>query len=75
MEIARYSSNFSNYANRFSMPGHDSSLFYSFDLGPVHFISISSEVYYFLQYGAKLVVNQYEWLKLDLEKANLPENR
>ncbi|KOB79410.1 Purple acid phosphatase [Operophtera brumata] len=67
--------NFSNYASRFSMPGHDSSLFYSFNLGPVHFVSISTEVYYFLQYGAKLIANQYEWLENDLATANLPENR
>ncbi|KAH9644719.1 hypothetical protein HF086_003824, partial [Spodoptera exigua] len=67
--------NFSNYAARFKMPGRDSSLFYSFDLGPVHFVSISTEVYYFTRYGLKLIVNQYNWLKEDLAKANLPENR
>ncbi|KAJ8719863.1 hypothetical protein PYW08_012038 [Mythimna loreyi] len=67
--------NFSNYAARFSMPGREGSLYYSFDLGPVHFVSISTEVYYFTQYGLKLIVNQYEWLKEDLAKANLPENR
>lgn len=57
------------------MPGPDSSLFYSFDLGPVHFVSISTEVYYYLNYGIKLISAQYDWLKEDLEKANLPENR
>ncbi|XP_026730139.1 acid phosphatase type 7 isoform X2 [Trichoplusia ni] len=67
--------NFSNYANRFRMPGRDSSLYYSFDLGPIHFVSISTEVYYFTQYGLKLIVSQYEWLKKDLAKANLPQNR
>ncbi|XP_030028562.2 acid phosphatase type 7 isoform X2 [Manduca sexta] len=67
--------NFSNYASRFSMPGRDSSLYYSFDLGPVHFVSISTEVYYFTKYGLKLIFNQYEWLKKDLAKASLPENR
>lgn len=67
--------NFSNYANRFSMPGRDSSLFYSFDVGPVHFVSISTEVYYFTEYGLKLILNQYDWLNADLAKANQPENR
>ncbi|CAB3223364.1 unnamed protein product [Arctia plantaginis] len=67
--------NFSNYANRFTMPGRDSSLYYSFDLGNVHFVSVSTEVYYFLQYGLKLITNQYEWLEKDLARANLPENR
>ncbi|KAJ8719862.1 hypothetical protein PYW08_012037 [Mythimna loreyi] len=67
--------NFSNYAARFSMPGRDASLYYSFDLGPVHFVSISTEVYYYINYGIKLISNQYDWLREDLEKANLPENR
>ena len=67
--------NFSNYANRFNMPGRDSSLFYSFDIGPIHFISISTEVYYFTQYGLKLITNQYDWLKKDLKEANKEENR
>ncbi|XP_039756844.1 acid phosphatase type 7 isoform X1 [Pararge aegeria] len=67
--------NFSNYRNRFSMPGSHGSLFYSFDLGPVHFVSLSTEVYYFLQYGLKMLVNQYEWLRRDLAAANTPENR
>lgn len=48
---------------------------YSFDLGPVHFISVSTEVYYFMNYGIKPLVFQYEWLEKDLIKANLPENR
>lgn len=67
--------NFSNYANRFTMPGEHSSLFYSFDLGPIHFISISTEVYYFTEYGIKLIPAQYQWLKDDLAKATSKENR
>ena len=31
--------NFSNYKARFNMPRDDGKMFYSFDLGPVHFIS------------------------------------
>lgn len=68
-------SNFSNYRNRFSMPGNTEGLMYSFNLGPIHFISISTEFYYFLNYGIKQLVLQYEWLEADLIEANKPENR
>lgn len=68
-------SNFSNYRARFSMPGGKENLMYSFNLGPIHFIGFSTETYYFLNYGLKLLVNQYEWLENDLKEANKPENR
>ncbi|XP_020804888.1 acid phosphatase type 7 isoform X3 [Drosophila serrata] len=67
--------NFSNYRARFNMPGDTDSLWYSFNLGPVHFVSFSTEVYYFLSYGVKLLTKQFEWLERDLAEANLPENR
>ncbi|XP_049700211.2 acid phosphatase type 7 [Helicoverpa armigera] len=67
--------NFSNYAARFSMPGRDSSLFYSFDVDPVHFISISTEVYHSRELNEELISSQYDWVKNDLQRANLPENR
>lgn len=57
------------------MPGGTEQLMYSINIGPVHLISISTEVYYFLNYGIKPLVFQYEWLENDLIKANLPENR
>lgn len=57
------------------MPGNSDSLYYSFNMGPVHFISISTELYYFLNYGLKQLSNQYEWLVNDLREANKPENR
>lgn len=57
------------------MPGGVDSPMYSINIGPLHVISISTEVYYFLNYGIKPLVLQYEWLENDLIKANLPENR
>lgn len=57
------------------MPGEWENLFYSFDLGPVHFIAFSTEVYHFVDYGYEPIIHQYEWLNNDLMKANIPENR
>lgn len=60
---------------RFNMPGDSEGLWYSFNMGPVHFIGITTEVYYFMNYGLKQLVKQYEWLEKDLTEANKPENR
>uniref|UniRef100_A0A8C8W7M1 Purple acid phosphatase n=1 Tax=Peromyscus maniculatus bairdii TaxID=230844 RepID=A0A8C8W7M1_PERMB len=62
--------NFSNYKARFSMPGDNEGLWYSWDLGPAHIISFSTEVYFFLHYGRHLVERQFRWLENDLQKAN-----
>lgn len=77
-----YHNNFSQYYNRFNMPnkdgvsfGGDNNHFYSFNVGPVHFISFSTEFYYFIVYGFEQVARQYEWLAQDLANANKPENR
>ena len=52
-----YHYNFSNYKARFNMPGdEDNRMFFSFDIGPVHFASISTEYYYFLNYGMQQVI-------------------
>lgn len=67
--------NFSHYVNRFSMPRSKDNMMYSFNLGPAHFIGISTEVYYFLNYGIKPLVFQYQWLENDLQEATKPENR
>ncbi|KAJ0062729.1 hypothetical protein NL108_004365, partial [Boleophthalmus pectinirostris] len=67
--------NFSNYRNRFSMPGQTESLWYSWNLGSAHIISLSTEVYFYLNYGQELIFRQLEWLKKDLEEANRPKNR
>ena len=57
------------------MPGDGDSLYYSFNMGPVHFIAISTEVYYFMNYGLKTLINQYQWIEKDLIEATKPENR
>lgn len=67
--------NFSHYRYRFNMPGGTENLFYQFKLGPVQFISINTEAYYFVEYGVKLAIKQYMWLADVLKEANKPENR
>lgn len=70
--------NFSNYVNRFSMvekSGKINNHFYSFDIGPAHIIALSTEFYYFVQYGWRQIVEQYLWLEKDLKEASKPENR
>ncbi|CAL4149645.1 unnamed protein product, partial [Meganyctiphanes norvegica] len=69
--------NFSNYRARFSMPNYESmeSLFYSWNMGPVHFIAVHTDAYYFLNFGTKLLHNLYEWLINDLEEATKPSMR
>ncbi|KAF6030059.1 ACP7 [Bugula neritina] len=48
--------NFSNYRNRFSMPGGDGEgLFYS------------SEIFFFISQGVELIAKQKFWLMKDLE--------
>ncbi|CAN8003976.1 unnamed protein product [Ixodes pacificus] len=70
--------NFSNYVNRFSMvdkSGNINNHFFSFDLGPAHIISFSTEFYFFVEYGYAQIANQYHWLEEDLKEATKPENR
>lgn len=62
--------NFSNYVNRFTMPNGVANLFYSFDIGPIHFIAFSTEFYFFVEYGWAQIATQYQWLIQDLQKAN-----
>ena len=39
----------------------------SWDAGPAHIISFSTEVYFFLWYGLELVELQYHWLEQELQ--------
>lgn len=61
------------------MINHDSgemnNHFFSFNVGPAHIISFSTEFYYFTEYGIAQLFNQYNWIKQDLEKYNKPEMR
>ncbi|EPB70983.1 hypothetical protein ANCCEY_09928 [Ancylostoma ceylanicum] len=61
--------NFTDYQERFWMPhnGYGDNQFYSFDLGPVHWVGVSTEYYgYYYLYGQEPVMTQYAWLKNDL---------
>ncbi|XP_070204035.1 acid phosphatase type 7-like isoform X2 [Littorina saxatilis] len=71
------SDTFTHYAHRFSMPQSPwpmsvNKLWYSFDVGPVHFVSYSSEVFFTLE--GSLVQKQFDWLVADLKKANAQRN-
>ncbi|BFZ07356.1 hypothetical protein BsWGS_10395 [Bradybaena similaris] len=70
-----YYYNFSNYKARFNMPNDNKRMYYSFNMGPIHFVSISTEFLYFPYFGYNLIVDHYDWLRKDLMEANLPENR
>ncbi|OWF35634.1 acid phosphatase type 7-like isoform X2 [Mizuhopecten yessoensis] len=64
---------FSHYRHRFSMPNTDwpiplDRMWYSIDIGLVHFVSYSSEVF-FTQQGVH-VDAQRNWLMADLKQAN-----
>lgn len=72
--------NFSAYNNRFTMPSADSkgvkNMWYSFNYGPVHFITISAETDYpeapndtYVGKPLKSFGNQHKWLIADLEGA------
>eukprot|EP01103_Thecamoeba_quadrilineata_P009929 TRINITY_DN2034_c0_g1_i4.p1 TRINITY_DN2034_c0_g1~~TRINITY_DN2034_c0_g1_i4.p1 ORF type:complete len:366 (-),score=59.14 TRINITY_DN2034_c0_g1_i4:38-1135(-) len=60
---------FSNYINRFFMPGDSQNMWYSWNMGPIHFVAYSTEVYFTdsLIYTKE---RQIEWLQDDLTKAN-----
>lgn len=64
---------FNQYRYRFSMPNTDwpipmNKMWYSFDIGPVHFLSYSSEVF-FVENG-RYIESQKQWILADLGAAN-----
>ena len=66
--------NFSHYRNRFTMPnvasGSPTNLYFSFNVGPVHFIALDVERYFFYNYyNMTHLAMQYEWLERDLQQA------
>lgn len=64
-----------NYKYRYFMPGGNNDM-YTFTLGLVRFIGISTEYYYKDQGGSKeKVVKQFNWLESILTMANRPEER
>jgi len=73
--------NFSQFNNRFTMIQETeegpkmNNHYYSFNMNNIHFIIYSTEFYYYTQFGTEQIQAQYNWLKEDLRKANLPENR
>ena len=39
---------------------------FSFNVGPVHIVSLSTEYYFYLYYGITQPAEQYRWLEKDL---------
>lgn len=58
-----------NHGDVYSKGEHNNH-FYSFNIGKIHFISFSTEYYFYVEYGWEQIRNQFEWLKKDLEQAN-----
>ena len=71
--------NFSEYGARFTMinsaDGNKNNHFYSFNVGPIHFVGFSTEFYFHRNYGSLQIAHQYNWIENDLKEANKPENR
>eukprot|EP00898_Chlorokybus_atmophyticus_P003512 jgi/Chlat1/4161/Chrsp27S04232 len=65
--------NFSHYRAYFNMPQRQSydNLYYSWDIGPVHFVSYNTEVFFFPDlFSEHNMKRQYEWMEADLQAAN-----
>ena len=54
------------------MPGNAENMFYTLEMGPVQMVIISTEFYYYLDWGTQMAINQYNWLDAVLKvRANL----
>lgn len=66
--------NFTHYKHRFRMPVNEANqgtgYFYSFDLGPVHFVLFNTELFLVKKYH-QAFINQWNWLVADLKIASL----
>ncbi len=49
--------------------------YYSWNLGPVHFIAYDTELFQIEIFDKEKVDRELYWLEQDLIQANLPENR
>ena len=59
-----------DYSSRFLMPINSfekNEVHYSFNYGPIHFISVNTEVYYHRKVSIEKVASMYFWLRRDLE--------
>ena len=72
-----------HFTNRFTMPlkNESSNLYYSFDVGLIHFVSYNTEAYFNMTGngaasgdGNDCVKTQYHWLQQDLAAANARRN-
>ena len=64
---------YNEYRHRFMMPYSNPDpldLYYSFNVGPIHFVSLNVEVYYKHGGNFKLLETMYQWFISDLEQAN-----
>ncbi|XP_054166766.1 acid phosphatase type 7-like [Oppia nitens] len=65
-----------SYETRFKMPQSDDNSHYTFTLGPILFIGISTEVYFQSEMSdLEASQKQLKWLTNVLKEANKPENR
>merc|ERR1712232_369883 len=74
-----YASNFTVYNSRFQMPyaesGATSNMWFSFDYGNVHFVTISTETDFpNCPYPQYTFGDQLDWLQSDLAAANANSN-
>ncbi|GAV01056.1 hypothetical protein RvY_11826-2 [Ramazzottius varieornatus] len=70
-----YWANFTQYKNRFSMPGSENGLMYRFAVGPANFVVFSTEFYFWLQFGFLQIRRQYSWLRKELASLNELQTR